>query len=603
MSRGKAETAPNRLEVTMSEMQTDNLRRDAEPDLRILPLGEILVRTADLDPAKLDEALDRQAESGGRIGEILVSMKAVTEEQVLRALALQLDLPFVEKLTGDEIDSELVRLIPINFARQFRLIPISRGEEGVQVATADPLAVDALDQARLTFGAPVFPVIATTHTVVDAIHSVYERIAHEADIGEELDAEDHENLSQEVEEAPDLIDSGDDEAPIIRLVNWMLKRAVKERASDIHVEPFEKELVVRFRVDGVLKEVIKPPKRFQKAIISRIKIMGQLNIAETRLPQDGRIRIKIAGKEVDIRLSTVPTTWGESCVMRLLDRSNVLLDLEDIGFEKEHLEIMDQLIHRSHGILLVTGPTGSGKTTTLYAALNKINNPDLKILTAEDPVEYQMKGINQVAVQPRIGLTFASALRSFLRQDPDVILVGEIRDLETAEIAIQASLTGHLVLSTVHTNDAPSAITRLVDMGVEPFLVASSLIGSLAQRLVRTLCKACCEPYEPTQEELDEVGITPEIMRSYGNGLLMRAKGCEACNGLGYRGRTGIYELMLVDDQIRQMMLKSVDSNTIKKYAISVGMKTLREHGAIKVARGVTTAAEVLRVVQDDVVL
>jgi len=600
--------APIRWEETMSEMHAGKLHegdtgQEAEVELRILPLGEILVRTAGLDPDKLDEALDRQAESGGRIGEILVAMKAVTEEQVLRALALQLDLPFVEKLSGDAIDLELVRRIPINFARQFRLIPVARKPEGIEIATADPLAVDALDQARLSLGAPVLPTVATTQTVVDAIHSVYERLAHEADIGEELDAEDHENLSQEVEEAPDLIDSGDDEAPIIRLVNWLLKRAVKERASDIHIEPFEKELVVRFRVDGVLKEVIKPPKRFQKAITSRIKIMGQLNIAETRLPQDGRIRIKIAGKEVDIRLSTVPTAWGESCVMRLLDRSNVLLNLEEIGFEPEQLEIIDQLIHRSHGILLVTGPTGSGKTTTLYAALNKINNPDLKILTAEDPVEYQMKGINQVAVQPRIGLTFASALRAFLRQDPDVILVGEIRDLETAEIAIQASLTGHLVLSTVHTNDAPGAITRLVDMGVEPFLVASSLVGSLAQRLVRTLCKHCCEPYEPTQEELDEVGITPEIMRRYGTGLLMRPKGCDQCNGLGFRGRTGIYELMLVDDEIRQMILKNVDSNTIKKYATSVGMKTLREHGAIKVARGITSPAEVLRVVQDDVVL
>ena len=592
----------------MSEMHAGKLREGdvgqaSDVDLRTLPLGEILLRTAGLDPARLEEALDRQAESVGRIGEILVNMKAVTEDDVLRALALQLDLPFVEKLSGDAIDLELVRRIPINFARQFRLIPVVRKPEGVEVATADPLAVEALDQARLSLGAPVLPVIATTQTVIDAIHSVYERLAHEADIGEELDAEEHENLSEEVEEAPDLIDSGDDEAPIIRLVNWLLKRAVKERASDIHIEPFEKELVVRFRVDGVLKEVIKPPKRFQKAITSRIKIMGQLNIAETRLPQDGRIRIKIAGKEVDIRLSTIPTAWGESCVMRLLDKSNMLLNLEEIGFEPEQLELIEQLIHRSHGIFLVTGPTGSGKTTTLYAALNRINRPDLKILTAEDPIEYQIKGINQVAVHPKIGLTFASALRAFLRQDPDVILVGEIRDLETAEIAIQASLTGHLVLSTVHTNDAPGAITRLVDMGVQPFLVASSLIASLAQRLVRRLCSNCKQPYEPTQEELEEVGITPEIMAKYGTGVLYRPAGCEQCNGSGYKGRTGIYELMLVDDEIRQMILKNLDSNTIKKYATSVGMKTLREHGAIKVARGVTAPAEVLRVVQDDVVL
>ncbi|WP_205624787.1 type II secretion system ATPase GspE [Vulgatibacter incomptus] len=568
------------------------------------PLGEILRETAGLDRRKLEEALSRQAESGGRLGEILVGMKAVSEEQVLRSLALQLDLPFAEKIVERDLDIELVKRIPINFAKQFKVIPLARRDGAIEVAVADPLDTTALDQARLTLQGAISPVVATPQTIVDAINSVFEKLSHEADaLGGNLDSEENDALAQEVEEAPDLIDSGDDEAPIIRLVNWLLKRAVKERASDIHIEPFEKELVVRYRVDGVLKEVIKPPKRFQKAITSRIKIMGQLNIAETRLPQDGRIRIKIAGKEIDIRLSTVPTAWGESSVMRLLDKSNVLLNLEDIGFERDQLDVIDQLINRSHGIVLVTGPTGSGKTTTLYAALNKINQPDLKILTAEDPVEYQMKGVNQVAVQAKIGLTFASALRSFLRQDPDVILVGEIRDLETAEIAIQASLTGHLVLSTIHTNDAPSAITRLADMGVEPFLVASSLMGALAQRLVRTLCKHCKEPYAPTEEELAEVGITPAIMKKHGTGVLMRAKGCHECNNLGYRGRTGIYELMLIDDEIRQMILKNVDSNTVKKHAISAGMMPLRDHGAVKVARGVTSAAEVLRVVQDDVVL
>jgi len=573
-------------------------------DLCGRPIGEILRHIADLPEEKLAEALARQEESGARLGEILVGMKAVTEEQVLRALALQLDLPFVGRIDDAKIEPDLVQKLPINFSKQFKLVPLWRVDGEVEVAVADPLDTAALDQARLSLQARIRPVLATQQVVIDAIHAAFERLAHDADaMGESLDADSNEALAQEIEEAPDLIDSGDDEAPIIRLVNWLMKRAVKERASDIHIEPFEKELLVRFRVDGVLKEVIKPPKRFQKAITSRIKIMGQLNIAETRLPQDGRIRIKIAGKEIDIRLSTIPTAWGESCVMRLLDRSSVMLDLQDIGFEREQFEVMDQLLHRSHGIVLVTGPTGSGKTTTLYAGLHRINKPDLKILTAEDPVEYQMKGINQVAVQPKIGLTFASALRSFLRQDPDVILVGEIRDLETAEIAIQASLTGHLVLSTVHTNDAPGAITRLVDMGVEPFLVASSLVGSLAQRLVRTLCRHCREPYRPTPEELAEVGITPEIMEKHGTGVLMRPKGCPECNGLGYKGRTGIYEMMLVDDEIRQMILRNVDSNTIKKHAIAKGMMALREHGAVKVARGVTSATEVLRVVQDDVVL
>jgi general secretion pathway protein E len=531
-------------------------------------------------------------------------MKAVTEEEVLKALALQLDLPFLERIRDEQVDAELVRIVPINFAKQHKVLPLGRHDDEIEVAVADPLDTSALDQARLLLAGRIVPVVATPTVIVDAINSVYEKVSHDATaLGEELEAQEDDSLSQEVEEAPDLLDSGDDEAPIIRLVNWLMKRAVKERASDIHIEPFEKELIVRFRVDGVLKEVIKPPKRFQKAIASRVKIMGQLNIAETRLPQDGRIRIKIAGKDIDIRLSTVPTAWGEGIVMRLLDKSNVLLNLEDIGFDPEQLDVMEQLIHRSHGIIFVTGPTGSGKTTTLYAALNRINTPDLKILTAEDPVEYQMKGINQVAVQPKIGLTFASALRSFLRQDPDVILVGETRDLETAEIAIQASLTGHLVLSTIHTNDAPSAITRLVDMGVEPFLVASSLIGALGQRLVRTLCKACKQPYQPTPDELREVGITPELMAKHGTGVLWKPVGCEVCNGLGYKGRTGIYEMMLVDDEIRQLILKNVDSNTIKKHAMSKGMVALREHGAIKVARGTTSAAEVLRVVQDDVVL
>lgn len=574
-------------------------------DLCGKPIGQILKRIADVPEARIAEALARQAESQARLGEILVGMKVVTEEQVLRALALQLDLPFLDRIDEGRIDIDLVRKIPINFAKQFRLVPLWHRDGEIEVAVADPLETSALDQARITLKSRIRPVLVPTQVIIDAIHSVFERLSHDADaMGESLDAEESDSLSQEVEEAPDLIDSGDDEAPIIRLVNWLLRRAVKERASDIHIEPFEKELMVRFRVDGVLKEVIKPPKRFQKAITSRIKIMGQLNIAETRLPQDGRIRIKIAGKEVDIRLSTIPTSWGESCVMRLLDRSNVLLSLEDIGFEREQFEVLDQLIHRSHGIVLVTGPTGSGKTTTLYAALNRINKPDLKILTAEDPVEYQMRGINQVAVQSRIGLTFAAALRSFLRQDPDVILVGEIRDVETAEIAIQASLTGHLVLSTVHTNDAPGAITRLVDMGVEPFLVASSLMGSMAQRLVRTLCKHCKQPYEPTVEELDEVGISREMLERVGiGGVLMRPKGCSECNNLGYKGRTGIYEMMLIDDEIRQMILKNVDSNTIKKHALAKGMMPLRDHGAIKVARGITSAAEVLRVVQDDVVL
>jgi general secretion pathway protein E len=376
---------------------------------------------------------------------------------------------------------------------------------------------------------------------------------------------------------------------------------VKERASDIHINPEEKDISVRYRIDGVLREVIRPPKRYQASIASRIKIMGGLNIAEKRLPQDGRIRIKLAGKDVDIRLSTVPTAYGERIVMRLLDKSNVVLDLAELGFEEWQLKIMDGLVTRSHGIVLVTGPTGSGKTTTLYGALAKINSPDLNILTIEDPVEIPLRGVGQVQVNPKIELTFASGLRSFLRQDPDVIMVGEIRDLETAEIAIQASLTGHLVLSTVHTNDAAGAITRLVDMGVQPFLVASSLVGVLAQRLVRVLCPECRKPYVPTQEERDQVGLSREIWEQAGSPkVVYKAQGCAACNHTGYLGRTGIYELMLVDDDIRALVLKSTDSGTIKRQAVERGMLTLLQHGAFKVARGITTAAEVLSVTAED---
>jgi general secretion pathway protein E len=384
-------------------------------------------------------------------------------------------------------------------------------------------------------------------------------------------------------------------------VNSLLFRAAKERASDIHIEPMERELLVRFRIDGVLQEIIKPPKRYQNSIVSRVKVMGQLNIAEKRLPQDGRIRIKLAGRDIDIRLSTIPCTFGERIVMRLLDKNTTLLDLTDIGMGVDTMRGMDQVIRRSHGIILVTGPTGSGKTTTLYAALSRINTPDLNILTVEDPVEYQLRGISQMAINPKIGLSFAAGLRSFLRQDPDVIMVGEIRDRETAEIAIQASLTGHLVFSTVHTNDAASAITRLVDMGVEPFLVASSLMAVMAQRLVRRVCPHCREAYRPTAEELKEVALTPEAVARAGNPTIYRARGCDACGGTGYRGRTGIYELLLVDDDIRQLTLKNVDSSTIKRTGVQKGMLTLLDDGARKVLAGETTLAEVLSVTQEDI--
>ena len=568
-------------------------------------LGEILVRTGQLAPDKLEEALaaQRAEQQGVRLGEILVRMKAASEEAVLQALALQLELPFAAQVEPEEAAGDLAKKVPINFAKSAKVLPLGVGERGAtRVAVADPLDTAALDNLSILLGTSLDPTVAPGQAILDAINALYDRAADEHDrIMEGLESEDLESVAHELEEPTDLLEA-DDEAPIIRLVNSLLFRAVKERASDIHINPEERDLSVRYRIDGELREVIRPPKRIQAALGSRIKIMGGLNIAEKRLPQDGRIRIKIAGKDVDIRLSTVPTAHGERVVMRLLDKSNVLLDLETIGFEPWQLKIMDGLITRSHGIVLVTGPTGSGKTTTLYAALSKINSPNLNILTIEDPVEIQLKGVGQVQVNPKIDLTFASGLRSFLRQDPDVILVGEIRDLETADIAIQASLTGHLVFSTLHTNDAAGAITRLADMGVQPFLVASSLVGVLAQRLVRVLCHQCKEAYVPTQEELDLASITPRILADAGSPrVLFKARGCPACQNTGYQGRTGIYELMLVDDDVRQLILKNVDSGSIKKAAVERGMVTLLEHGASKIAHGITTAAEVLSVTAEDI--
>jgi general secretion pathway protein E len=569
------------------------------------PLGEILVEIVKLDPARVDEALAAQRggeHAGVRIGELLVRAKACTEEDVLRALAIQLDLPFVSQIDPESVPGDLAAKVPIHFAKQARVLPLGMSGDAVRIAVADPLDTASQDSMSILLGAPVAPEVVPGAVVVDAINAVYDRAADEHEkLMEDLETEDLESVAHELEEPTDLLDA-DDEAPIIRLVNSLMFRAVKERASDIHINPEEKDISVRYRIDGVLREVIRPPKRFQASIASRIKIMGGLNIAEKRLPQDGRIRIKIAGKDVDIRLSTVPTAYGERIVMRLLDKSNVILDLAELGFEEWQRKVIDGLITRSHGIVLVTGPTGSGKTTTLYAGLAKINSPDLNILTIEDPVEIPLRGIGQVQVNPKIELTFANGLRSFLRQDPDVIMVGEIRDLETAEIAIQASLTGHLVLSTVHTNDAAGAITRLVDMGVQPFLVASSLVGVLAQRLVRVLCAYCKKPYVPTREERDQVGLTDDIWEKAGSPqAIFKSAGCPACQHTGYQGRTGIYELMLVDDDVRQLILKNVDSTSIKRAAVDHGMLTLLQHGAFKVARGITTAVEVLSVTAEDI--
>ncbi|MEW5848383.1 MAG: type II secretion system ATPase GspE [Myxococcota bacterium] len=568
------------------------------------PLGEILVEQFGVSVSKLGEALDQQVQKKLRVGEMLVTLKACTAEQVMQALSLQLDVPVQETIDATSIPDSILLPVPINFAKQARLIPLKQGDDGhVVAAMADPLDYAALEDLRLLLGKDVDVVISGPDAILAAINRAYDRATHhaEAAVAELEETDNLDAVAHELDGEPqDLIDMAGDEAPIIRLVNGLLSQAIKERASDIHIEPFEREMCVRFRIDGDLYEIIKPPKRFQSSILSRVKIMAGLNIAEKRLPQDGRIRIKIAGKDIDIRVSTVPTSHGERIVMRLLDRSAVLKDLTDLGFSQRDFKVMNQLIRRPHGIILVTGPTGSGKTTTLYACLSKINSPDLNILTIEDPVEYQLQGIGQVHVNPKIELTFANGLRSFLRQDPDVIMVGEIRDRETAEIAIQASLTGHLVMSTVHTNDAAGAVTRLVDMQVEPFLVASSMIGILAQRLVRVVCQECREAYQPTPEELAEIGIDARKLPTIPT--IFRKRGCNRCSNTGYVGRRGIYELMLIDDDIRQLILKNVDSGTIKRKAMEKGMTTLREDGARKVLEGLTTIQEVAVVTQEDAV-
>jgi general secretion pathway protein E len=565
-------------------------------------LGEILLRSTRLTPEQLEAARERRGDGGRSLLEVLVDDGVLEEAEILDALGKELALPVRSGIEPEEVEAELIDRVPIAFAKAHAMLPIRRDDEGViRVAVADPFETEPLDDLRLLFeGSAVEPELASRRAITAAINQVYDRghaSAEElaADASEDLDA-----LASEISHEPqDLLDAADD-APIIRLVNSLLQQAVKERASDIHLEPFERDIRVRFRIDDILYEPVRPlPRALQASVVSRVKIMGGLNIAEKRLPQDGRIRLKIAGRDYDVRLSTVPVTHGERVVMRLLPRTTEMLDLERLGFDRDHLAIWAKLIARPNGIMLVTGPTGSGKTTTLYAALSRINTLDKNIITIEDPVEIQLPGIGQIEVNPRIGLSFASGLRSVLRQDPNVVLVGEIRDLETAEIAIQASLTGHLVFATLHTNDAPSAITRLVDMGVERFLVASSLVAVLAQRLVRVLCPQCREPHAPTPEELAEIGIRQSAEPI----SVFRPAGCERCNHSGYRGRVGIFELMLVDDAIRELITQQTDAKTIKRRAIAGGMRSLRVDGARKVLRGVTSIAEVLRATEEESVV
>lgn len=551
-------------------------------------IGDLLLKHTTLTKQQLEECVDLQQEEGGRLGDILLRKKYVLPHEIMRALCAQINLPFIEDLKPNEIDPKLVDRIPINYARTREVLPISRDETHVTVAVSDPFNLESLEDVRIIFGnLDVRTVVCTSNRLQDAINRVYER--NTSNLIQDIQNEDEETY--DLEGPIDILDATEDEAPVIRFVNSVIFRAVKEKASDIHIEPYEKEVVVRFRIDGIMHDILHQPKKVHAAVSSRIKVMGNLDIAEKRIPQDGRIFRKVAGKEIDIRLSTVPTQFGERLVMRILEKGGELLTLERLGFEGETLETVNKLINRENGIILITGPTGSGKSTTMAACLLRINNPDINILTVEDPIEYQLNGVGQVQVNPKINLTFATALRHFLRQDPDVIMVGEIRDTETAELAITAALTGHLVVSSLHTNEAAGAFPRLIDMGVEPFLVASSVNAVMAQRLVRRVCLKCRESYEATPLELQELGIK----NVQGPITLYRAVGCVSCSQTGYSGRINVHELLVMDDSIRTLVMKNVDSGQIRKAAVDKGMLTMREDGARKVLSGVTTVQELSR--------
>jgi general secretion pathway protein E len=554
-------------------------------------LGELLVADGLTTPDVIMQALKRMETTGEKLGEALVALGAVSQEDILKAVALQHGLPY---LFRGEFPSPLpqIKNLSVKYLRQYLVCPIGVEGNVLTVATADPLNPVIVDDLRQSTGMEVRVAVASAESILEAIERGYDSAATPLQrIVEGLEEERGPDGEEDVNHLRDMAF----EAPVVRLVNLLIENAIASEASDIHIEPFEDTLRVRYRIDGILFDQESPPRRLRDAVTSRIKLMAEMNIAERRLPQDGRIRVALQGRRVDIRVSTIPTVHGESIVMRLLDRQSVFLPLERLGFAADMLRTFESLIVRPHGIILVTGPTGSGKTTTLYAALEKINSPDRKIITIEDPVEYQLKGVNQIPVKPKIGLTFATGLRHIVRQDPDVILVGEIRDLETVEIAIQAALTGHMVFSTLHTNDAPGAIPRLQDIGAEPYLIASVLQAVLAQRLVRRICPACRVPDTPSPADLEALGV--------GNGAgrrLFRGKGCEECRGTGYRGRSGIYELLPVTEEVRSLVLRRAPSHELRRYAIQAGMVTLRLDGWAKACEGVTTVEEVLRVTQED---
>jgi general secretion pathway protein E len=564
------------------------------PKIKTKYLGKILVERKIITQEDLQEALLAQKGNSLRLGQLLLKKGLASEEDILNCLAEQYDISFVPHIEFSDPDN-LFAAIPVHFMRKNKMIPFRKKGNSILVGIVDVLNIQPLDDLKMLFPQFDFEAVLTTEDEIQRIiNTQFNALKAEStdDVIEDLEESDFEILTSSISETEDIMDMAN-EAPIIRLVNTFIKQAVTDRASDIHVEPYEKDLVVRFRIDGILYNMYTPPKKYQGAVISRIKIMANLNIAENRLPQDGRIQLKIAGKDIDIRVSTFPTYYGERIVLRILNKSDMSFDLSSIGFDNHTLEEFDNLIKKTYGIVLVTGPTGSGKSTTLYSVLSKLKSEDVNILTVEDPIEYQIPGIGQMQVKPGINLTFASGLRSILRQDPDIVMVGEVRDLETAEIAVQAALTGHRVFSTLHTNDAASGITRLIDMGIEPFLITSSVNAYLAQRLVRKICPKCKEAFKPAPKTLSELGIKPSQLKG---GKLFHGKGCDDCLKTGYSGRLGIFELLVLTPGVRKMIMEHSEAPLIKEFAIKEGMKTLLQDGLDKAIEGITTVEEVLRV-------
>ena len=564
-------------------------------------LGEILVKEKLISPDQLKQALVFQQKNGGRLGTVLIKMGMITDDAITEVLSRQYGVPSIN-LKYYEVDPTVIKLIPQDTAIRYQIVPLSRVGATLTIAMTDPTNVFAMDDVKFMTGFNVEPVVASEASVTEAIGKFYGSVQSDEELNKvmkDLGAEDGGDLELAAEEQEmDLaaLEKAAEEAPIIKLVNLVLTDAVKRGASDIHMEPYEKELRIRFRIDGMLQTVMTPPLKLKDAITSRVKIMAKLDISEKRLPQDGRIMIKYRSqqriKELDFRVSTVPTLFGEKIVMRLLDKENLRLDMTKLGFESESLVKFERCILRPYGMVLVTGPTGSGKTNTLYSSVSRLNTPDTNIMTAEDPIEFQLAGINQVQMKDQIGLNFASALRAFLRQDPNIILVGEIRDFETAEIAVKAALTGHLVLSTLHTNDAPSTISRLMNMGIEPFLVATSVNLICAQRLVRRICVNCKEPLEVPEQAMLDAGFTPEECKT---ATVYHGKGCSTCNKSGYKGRAGLYEVMEITDELRELILVGASALELKKKALDGGMISLRRSGLTKVMAGMTTLDEVLR--------